>query len=357
MSKLWQRTANSDTNTQELSAVDLDTMRIQRPTVVFLSGFSTLDREKGYIAGAIKRIEEMLGFEGQQNKPVDIYAWSHKSFKNLFNMIGYNLRPKTFASKAAKTLATKVLMPLVSEGLTLDDKGNVTGGTPLPLETARKNLKNITLFGYSAGTVLAQETYNATLKFMQSAGYKEKDAKNLLHEVVLISAGNMSRPTKEKNRFTTLYLAATNDKLIRAKNRLTLSLKEMFKHYSKKLRIKPLSQVSLHISAPVKGGMKEWKKTKEGNWLQKKIDLLYPSWFLRRSHHELPHYVTHEDRHNKFSKIAIYSLLNAVQREKRPENVTDLLEPATPFPNAVYAPSFMEDRNLYKLRIKAAIKP
>lgn len=357
MSKLWERKLNETTDEVELKEVALDKMQVKEPTVIFLSGFSTLDREKGYVAGAIKRIEEMLGFDTKDKKPVNIFAWSHKGFRNLFNMVGYHLRPKKFASKAAKTIAGKIMLPLVSKDITYDEKGQVTGGTPLPLDEAKANLKNVTLFGYSAGTVLAQETYNAALNFMTKAGYEEEQAKELLHEVVLISAGNMSRPGKEKNRFTTLYLAATNDKLIRAKNRLTASLKEMFRHYSKKLRIKSLSKVSLHISAPVRGGMREMKKDKEGNWFRKKIDLLYPNWLLRRSYHELPHYVTHEDRHNKFSKIAIYALTNSVQRKERPKNTEDLLQPAEPFPGAVYPPSFQEDRNLYQLRIKAAMKP
>lgn len=326
MAKLWQRSRTAEGKSQ-LHEADLAQLRLRTPALISLTGFFTTDDEPGFIAGALKRMEEMMAARPGTPAPVDLYAWSHTSLKNIFNLAAYNLRPQSRASEAGYALASGVIMPLVTQDFVRGKDGSVAG-TPLAAEDAKRNLRNITFFGYSAGTILAQECYNAALDMMQKTGFRKDAARDILHEVVLVSAGNISRPSREKDRFTTLYLVASNDRIIRAKNRIWRPLKTLFARYARNLTIKPLSKTSLFVSAAVKKQMWEWR-TQAGETWQQKITPLLPSWTLIKSYHELPHYITHDENLSQFAKIAGYALTNATARTERVAPLDLIAPPAT----------------------------
>lgn len=334
MGKLWQKTVNS-AGKSELIEMNLETMQITQPTIVYLSGFLTNNNRLGYVAGSIKSVQELLANRPELPAVPTVYGWSHTSLRNLFNLAAYNTNPSSRSSDAGYDIGGGVLMPLVAKDFVRNKDGTVSG-TPLSLEEAKKNLKNVTFFGYSAGAIVAQETYNATLKMMKGVGYDEKDAKAALNEVVLVAAGVFSRYTKENNRFTTVYLVATNDRMMRAKNWIWgtfgTMLRTVFKPFAQKqndLSIRRLSETSILVSAPVSAKLHEWKYDDEGQRTEKKrIEPLYPIWSLRRSYHELPHYVTTDENHNSFANIALYALMNAVSRTGRLEPM-QLLEAAS----------------------------
>lgn len=338
MAKLWQRTRSAD-GTSQLHDVSLTDLRITRPSVIYLSGFLTTDGQPGFIAGGLKRLEEMMGHRPAPHdaQDVDLYAWSHTSLGNLFNMAAYNMQPQSRASAAAHSLAQGIIMPLVARDFKIDGDGNLSG-TPLPVEEAKRNLRNITLFGYSAGTITAQECYNASLQMMQKLGYKTDTARDVLHEVALVSAGNVSRPSKEKDRFTTVYLVASNDKIILAKNRIWTPLKTMFARFARNLNIKKLSATSAFISAAVSKQKWEWREAKGKTW-QERIRPLIPSWTFIKSYHELPHYITHDENLSQFAKIVNFSLTNAIARapvhaggDGKRLDPLDLIQPPEGFP-------------------------
>ena len=91
-------------------------------------------------------------------------------------------------------MAAAILLPLV-----------LKKGKPLDEDAARANLRNVTFVAYSAGTVFAQEMYNAALGQMVEAGYKKKTAKAVLNEVVLISMAAVSRPLEEKAQLSRAF--------------------------------------------------------------------------------------------------------------------------------------------------------
>lgn len=357
MAKLWRKTRDED-GKSKLEEVDQTRLAMDRPTVIFLSGFFTTNKQPGHIAGAIKHLEELLGDGSDVSSRVDLYAWSHKSLANMFNLISYNTRPHHASSGAAHKLARNIILPLVATDIKVDEKTGRLTGTPRPEAEARDKLKNLTFFGYSAGTILAQETFNAARNMMREMGFEKKYARSLLNDVVLISTGNMSRPTKERGRFTTLYLAATNDRLVKLKNRLWLSLREMFISLSGKLTIRPLSSTSVLIAAPVQRNMWVEKKLADGRKKLQKIGELYPKWSPRASYHELPHYTTNDHTQNEFASIVSHALTNAVRRTRRPQ-VMELLEPARPlFPNAANLNALVENEGAYRKRIaKAVVRP
>lgn len=328
MAKLWHRTRGKDDSSQ-LHEIDLNHVKIDSPTVIYLSGFLTTDKSAGSIAGGIKRVEELMEHRPEQDPPVKIMAWSHTNLLNIFNMAAYSTFPSRRASKPATNFAKGVMMPLVCDDIEIDRKGRLTG-KPIDKDEAKKRLRNVTLFSYSAGTIVGQEVFNATLKMMKKNGYAEKDAREILHEVVMVSAGNMSRPNKEKDRFTTLYFVASNDRVVRMKDRLWQPLWAIFKRFAKKLVIKPLSRTSLFISAPVQKDMWETKKKRDGSTVKERIKQLYPKWTMRHSYHELPHYITADDRQNSFSRMVLYSLTNAVSRDDTPDPLK-LIEPPAMF--------------------------
>lgn len=353
MGKLWQKTQDNN-GVSLLKEVDLATLRITAPTIVYLSGFLTNNNRPEYIAGSIKRLQDLTKDHPLPVQP-QIYAWSHSGLRNLFNLAAYDLCPGTRSSKAGYDLSKAVLMPLLAKDFAVDAKGNISGA-PLPAAEAKEKLKNVTLFGYSAGSVVAQEIFNATLKMMKTVGYNEQNARQLLNEVVLISVGTVSRPSKETNRFTTVYLAATNDRLTRAKNwaygTLGTLLRSTFGHYAQKgkdLTIRPLSETSLFITAPVRPSLYEW--TYDGNGLRaekKYFPPLYPTWTLRRSYHELPHYITRDEKNNAFANIVLHAVANAVTRSGKTQTLQ--LIAASPGTAAGQEAS-------YKAKITEALRP
>jgi hypothetical protein len=125
----------------------------------------------------------------------------------------------------------------------------------------------------------------------------------------------MSRPGQEKDRFTTLYLEATNDRVVSVKNRMWTPLRAVFDWFAKKMKIRDLSAHSALITAPVKKKDKE-KRVRDGKTVEKEIRGMLPKWFPVKSNHELPRYVTEDDSVSPFARMVEYSLANAVTRDR-----------------------------------------
>jgi hypothetical protein len=312
MAKLWRRPRDGEDKSLHVHEVDLKNLRVTKPTVIFLNGFFTTDDKPTWAAASIRNIEELLKTAPGPRKDFDVYAWTHEGLKDFFNVTAYGLAPQRRACRAARTLAAGLIMPLVSDNFALDAKGKATG-TPLPLEEAKKNLRNITFFGYSAGGVTAQECFNASLQMMRQIGYDEKDARAVLREAVSISVGTMSRPSKEGNRFTSLAFEATNDRIVRMRQRIIAPLRNIFNRFAPDLRLKPVSDSSAVVTAAV--SKKNWEKRERGGKTGKqKIDLLLPAWIPFGTFHELPRYVTEDEELSPFAKMVRYGLTNAVDR-------------------------------------------
>jgi hypothetical protein len=337
MAKLWNMTTDAS-GKKVLEDLDLKTFCVTAPAVIFLTGVFTDDEQAGHIAGAIDRLEEIVDNRAQPHPPTEVYAWSHNpALRNVFDLAAYNFRPNGTPAPATRKLAEKIFKPLL-----LDDNGQ-----PLPEDIARKNMRNITLFGYSAGSITGQDCFNATLNIMTAAGYDADKARGILKEVVLISVGNMSRPSQEKDRFTTVYLTATNDKLNVANRRIWSPLKSLFTKVSRKLTIKRMSPSSLLISARVSHTKKETRRRKDRTW-KERIEPMVPRWMLFRSYHELPRYITEDDGVSPFSKIVLYAVTNAAARAGVMDPL-DLIRPPAGVDPATAA--------AYTARIDKAVRP
>lgn len=345
----------------QVRVVDQKTVKITRPTLVYLSGFLTNNDRNDYVLGSIKRVEELFRGRPEVKEQPDVYGWTHTDLKNLFNLAVYDTFPNSRSSGAGYDLATCILMPLVAKDFGRDEKGQVKG-TPLPLDEARKNLKNVTFFGYSAGSIVAQETFNATRKMMKKIGYSEEDVRDLMKEVVLIAVGTISRPSKERDRYTTVNLVASNDRIMRAKNWIWGTLGSTFKKLKqiltlkgwnkndRELSIRPLSDNYLFITGAARKSLYEWNYDGDGNRLSKRpFDPLIPEWTLIRSYHEIPHYTTMDEKNNGFARIAHYACVNAFNRQGR-ITVKELLQPTTDDTHP------MEKQQEYRTRIAEAMR-
>jgi hypothetical protein len=91
-----------------------------------------------------------------------------------------------------------------------------------------------------------------------------------------------------------------------------------FKKHKRDLAITPLSDTSMFVSTSVRPTLYEWNYDDNGERHSKRFfDPLYPKWTMRRSYHELPPYLTIDDTNNQFSRIALYTLINAFNRTGR----------------------------------------
>jgi hypothetical protein len=358
MGKLWEKTVGAD-GKSKLDEIDLSKLDISQPTVVYLSGFLTNNNRPDYVAGSLKRMEELIRGRSEIAVQPKLYGWSHTSLKNLFNLALYDSMPNKRSSDAGFDLGAGVLMPLVAKDFKRNEDGSVSG-TPVSVAEAKEKLRNVTFFGYSAGSIVAQETYNATLKMMKQVGWKEGEAKDALHEVALVAVGAISRPSHETDRFRTVYLVASNDRINRGKNwiwgALGTALRTVFGRYAsekhtKDLTIRPLSETSVFASTAVRPTYYEWKYDEQGEKKEKKwFDPLYPKWAGRRSYHELPHYVTTDDNNNQFARMALYALINCINRGPAPDTMK-LIEP----PANDTATQAAQDA--YRERIAGAMRP
>lgn len=319
MAKLWRRPNSTETEQPAAREVDLPALRIDKPSLIFLNGFFVLDNNMPWVEASLKKMEDLLANRPADAPKVDVYSWTHRGMKDAFNVAAYCLRPGSRSCPIVNRLASGLLMPLVIKDFKIGEDGKATG-TPLPLDEAKKNLRNITFFGYSAGCITAQECFNASLKMMKQVGYAEKDARAALNEVVYIGVGVVSRPGREKDRFTTLFLEATNDKIVRFKNRLWTPLRVFFQRFAHSLKIKRLGDHAAIITSAVP--KKNWEVTIiNGKTVREKVRNLMPNasaWF--KTYHELPRYVTQDEELSPFAKMVQYGLTNAVAR-------TELLDP------------------------------
>lgn len=319
MAKLWRRPNSNEPGTPEALEVDIPTLRIDKPSLIFLNGFFVLDNNFEWVKASLKKMEDLIANRPTGAPPVDVYSYTHAGMKDSFNVAAYCMRPGSRSCPIANKLASGIVMPLVAKDFNIGADGKATG-TPLPLDDVKKNLRNITFFGYSAGCITAQEIFNASLKMMRQVGYTEKDARTALNEVVYIGVGVVSRPGREKDRFTTLFLEATNDKIVRFKNRLWTPLRVLFQRFVHGLKIKKLGDHAAIITAAVP--KKHWETfTVNGKTVREKVKNLLPSamaWI--KTYHELPRYVTQDEELSPFAKMVQYGLVNAVGR-------TGLLDP------------------------------
>jgi len=345
----------------QVRSVDAAEIKITRPTLVYLSGFLTNNDRNDYVLGSLARVEDLIRPRTEINQQPDMYGWTHTNLKNLFNLAAYNCMPNSRSSQAGYDISHAIIMPLVAKDWKRDDNGNVSG-TPLPMDEIRKNLKNVTLFGYSAGTVVAQETFNATRQYMKKIGFSEKDVREAANQIVLVSVGSISRTAKETNRYSTLYVVATNDRITRAKNwiwgtagtllrklKSVITLKALMPTPNE-LRVRELSQTSTIATAPVRPSLYEWQYDEDGKRAKKRwFDPLFPKWTMARSYHELPHFLTIDDNNNQLSRIALYSLINAFNREGTP----DMSKIIRPPQNDTHTP---EQQAAYNTRINQALR-
>jgi hypothetical protein len=353
------KVVNSIRRNAQIAVMDKDSVRIARPTLVYLSGFLTTDSRNDYVVGSFGRIEGLIRDRTEIRAQPDLIAWTHTDLRNLFNMAVYNTFPATRASRAGYEIGAAILMPLVADGFKRDAATGAVTGTPLAKDNAKRNLANVTLLGYSAGTITAQETYNATRAMMKQVGFNDADAADILKDVVLLSTGTVSRPSKERHRFTTVIMAASNDRLMRAKNAVwglagtilrALTFRDYaWKKHDKPLTITPLSDTSLFVTTSVRPSLYEWQYDKDGKRAGKRpFPPLYPAWTQRRSYHELPPYLTTDDANNQFSRIALYTLINAFNRTSAPADLLQVPE------NDSHSRDLQDS---YRLRINTAMRP
>ena len=356
--KLSERVAD-ETGEIKLKDVDLSTFKIDKPTIVYLSGFLTNNDRPDYIEGSIKKVEYILKSGPESSVKPRIVAWSHKGLANLFNLAAYDSFPSRRSSSAGYILAEHVVMPLVCDEFKRTADGTCVG-IKIPAEEAAKRLRNLTFFGYSAGSIVAQETRNASVKMMKQVGYTEDEANKLTKEIVLVAAGCISRPTKELDRYTTVTEVASNDRINRFKNwawgflgtlRRTFMTAYTKDKNTKPLSVRKLSPSYVFINAAARPTLYEYKvDAAGGNGQKKKFEPLYPGWTGRRSYHELVHYTTMDDKNNGFARIILYALINAVNRTGTPD-VMKLLEPPV---NDKFSAEAQEQ---YRERLAQALKP
>jgi hypothetical protein len=344
VSKLWEKTGTAKNNS-DLVEVDQSKLDLSKPTVVFFPGQLTNESAPDFISKDLNEVKEL--FRDMPEQP-QVYLWSHphknhpkKKFSlswifsaavhrlsfgripeapinelsAVFRLAAYTVTGQRSTTSLAREQARKLIMPLVTDA----------NGKPLPFEQAQKNLRKLTLVGYCIGNLSVQEVFNGALSLMKKSGFKKKDARNLLKEIVLVSFASFAEPQAEHHRYTTVSLIHNDDSMLRKRERLFHPLRRIFSHFSRRLRVKQLSDTSVLISGTNMG--KWWDRKKPA---QKEVieDVRLPAWRKDAFNHFMSDYVNTNDKASQFSRIVQYSLINAVSRTDTVKPVELLKAPA-----------------------------
>jgi hypothetical protein len=352
---MWEKIGDSKDNTG-LTEVDLLKLAITGPTVVYFPGREESDSNATGLSKGLRFVNKLLS---DMPAPPQVYMWSqpdkyaHKPpvgyLSTLFHVAAYRFRAQHFHPPSLNRLADKLIMPLV-----VDEAGKPD------FERGQKNLRNLTFLGYCLGSVTAQEFHNACMSRMQKAGYSKEDARKLLREVVLVNIATFSDPRQEKNRWTTVALANTDDRFIQIKNGLMhplltlLRLRHAFSNANRRLKIRSLSDTSLLVTAAARGRfVSRLRKPKEII-----ADVRLPRWKMGSTNHEPQYYGFNDSGENaradkkcQLSRIVQHALINAVNRSQlpvtEPVKPLDLLAPPPGLDISVTAP--------YRQKIERAI--
>src|SRR5262249_20584785 len=129
------------------------------PSIVYISGYKTQNDLSQIISETFDFIENAIDKKPGLSAMPPVYVWSHDdSRKALFNIASYGYSKKHLYCLPAEKLSEQTLLPLV-----------LKDGKPLSFAEAQKNLRNLTYFGYSAGSVIAQEMFNYSRQKMMEA--------------------------------------------------------------------------------------------------------------------------------------------------------------------------------------------
>jgi len=314
MPKLWKKTGRAKSN-KGLEPVDLSKLTINRPTVIYFPGQLAQDVNQTEISKGINYVKGL--FSDLACLPI-VYSWSRpdrntritSDLSSLFYATACNriLDPGTLSS--VRSLAKGLIMPLVSDA----------EGKPLPFDKAQKNLRKLTFFAHCVGTVDADELHDAAMKMMKKIGYKTEEAHKLLHEIVLVTVGPLSRPEKEDNRYTTISFVNYDDRIINRKewalnplHRLS-SLHNNFSKASRSLKIKQLSDTSILVTATARGARQDRSKK-----IQEEVidNVRLPRWSKKALNHLLEDYgVNADSKSSQLAGMAQNALINAVKRKE-----------------------------------------
>ena len=345
MPKLWEKTGDAKNNS-DLVEVDQSKLAISKPTVIFFPGQMTTETREELVS---KNLHEVKKVFSDMLEPPPVYLWSCQDqnvpqkklslsfifrfavhdltlrllppppineLSTLFRIAVYTTSFRRTSFSVAKDQAKKLIMPLVT----------TAEGKPLPFDEAQKNLRNLTFIGYSIGGFTVQELYNAARGLMRKAGYKKKDTRKLLQEIVLLNLGGFAEPRKEKNRYTAISLVYNDDSMLRARERLFHPLRRIFSHFSRRLKIKQLSETSILVSATAMGKWRDRRKQPQKDIIE---NVQLPRWRRKAFNHFFADYANTDDNSNQFSRIAQYVLMNAVNRKDTVKPGDLLKAPAT----------------------------
>jgi len=327
MPKLWKKTGNAKNNS-DLVEVDSSPLVISRPTVVFFPGQMTRDNVQDIVSKDLNKVNSLFA---DMPQPPQVYLWSHpahaipanKSLLDTFKgvadyltrhklpplddndlsamqrLLAYEASFQHSTTDLAREQAQKLIMPLVTD----------KQGKPLPFDTARKNLRNLTFLAYCIGNLYVQELYNAALVMMQFSGFRPDDTRKLLSEIVLVSFGSVAEPKEERDRYTTISLIHNDDSMLHKKDQWLHPLRSIFARFDRRLKIKELSESSLLVTATVMTSQIDRNKHNEVI-----AGVHLPPWQKDAFNHFMSDYVNNDDNTSQVSRIVQYSLINAVSR-------------------------------------------
>lgn len=208
-----------------------DTPMLNKPTLLAFCGARTTTTKD---ANAFAKLaQDLLG-------RADVYD-SELQIISAYYPPGYDLRAarSNYNNKAelhedgnyqpfVDQLVQKQFLPLVAN---ISGDGNPTR---LSLEQASKNLRNITMLGYSYGGVVIAEIGNCLCETMQRLGYSDAEISAATRQVNVITAGSTALYGHDKANFSGLHVLNIGDAMVGLRSNNIAVAKNLINHSTAK---------------------------------------------------------------------------------------------------------------------------
>ena len=187
---------------------------LNKPTIIVLAGGETCDSKEAN--GGAKVVQMLL--TGNKNK-----FPQHSQIISAQYPDNYNIQYRTrtlelmrnnhnYYDAKVRQLFEQNFLPLLAKDIEID--GDEVKANKLPLLQIKKNLRNINIFAYSYGGVVAEQIGNAMRDYMNKIGYDAEEIKQTMEQISLLTLGSVGNIDNTDNKFTTLHIVNEGDDII-----------------------------------------------------------------------------------------------------------------------------------------------
>lgn len=192
------------------------------------------------------------------------YDYGDYKGSRLTQVFAHMKRPASFFSHDAKMFVDDMLMPAITDGEEL-----------LPLEDIKQKLNNLTLIGFSYGSIFCKEIENRLQRKLDDMDMPQQEIEDVMQHVVTISSSSVARVRGSQNLFTGYNFEGRLDVLRRNVQSFTSEVLRGVPKYPDKKRLDFMVPEAIHGIGDEKREEYSWKGLEIRESVYKKRGLIH----------------------------------------------------------------------------------